>query len=84
MTLDGMARTVPIISSRREGPKWRISKKTSANRYADRAKDQEPKLNRDEFHRLAREEAKRQVGPIRGPKGEERWTETEEGPLHFS
>jgi hypothetical protein len=55
-----------------------------ANRYADRAKDREPKLNRDEFRRRAREEAKRKVGPIRGPQGEERWTETGVGPLYFS
>ena len=54
-----------------------------ANRYADRAKDREPKLNRDEFRRRAREEAKRLRGPIRGPRGEERWTETKEGPLYF-
>lgn len=54
------------------------------NRYADRAKDREPKLNRDEFRRLAREEAKRRNGgPIRGPRGEERWTETKVGPLYF-
>lgn len=38
-----------------------------ANRYADRAKDREPKLNRDEFRRRARDEAKRLRGPIRGP-----------------
>jgi hypothetical protein len=54
-----------------------------ANRYADRAKDQESKLNRDEFRRRAREEAKRIAGPIRGPQGEERWTETKEGPLYL-
>jgi hypothetical protein len=55
-----------------------------ANRYADRAKDREPNLNRDEFRRRAREEAKRRVGPIRGPQGEERWTETSVRPLYFS
>jgi hypothetical protein len=54
-----------------------------ANRYADLAKDQDPTLNRDEYRRRAREEAKRRAGPIRGPQGEERWTETRPGPLHF-
>jgi hypothetical protein len=54
-----------------------------ANRYADLAKDQDPTLNRDEYRRRSTEEAKRRAGPIRGPQGEERWTETRPGPLHF-
>ena len=54
-----------------------------ANRYADLAKNHDPTLNRDEYRRRAREEAQRIAGPIRGPRGEERWTETNPGPLHF-
>jgi len=54
-----------------------------ANRYADLAKDQDRTLNRDEYRRRAREAAADIAGPIRGPKGEERWTETNPGPLHF-
>lgn len=56
-----------------------------ANHYADLAKDLDPTLNRDEYRRLAREQANEIAGPsgIRGPRGEERWTETNPGPLHF-
>ncbi len=53
-----------------------------ANNCAELAKAQDSTLSMTEYKRRARVEAQRIAGPIRGPQGEERWTETETRPLH--